>query len=71
LRAPHAVEGSQDDKRNGFLSLSQEGAEAYKKGDIPMGDKKSKKDKAKGQKQKDAKQAKTAKEKQDRHQPRV
>ncbi len=37
----------------------------------PMGDKKSKKDKAKGQRQKDAKQAKIAKQKQARQQPRT
>ncbi len=36
-----------------------------------MGDKKSKKDKAKVQKQNDAKQARTAREKHDRQQPRT
>ena len=36
-----------------------------------MGDKKSKKDKAKGQRQKDAKQVKIAKKKQDKQPPRV
>ncbi len=36
-----------------------------------MGDKKSKKDKAKGQRQKDAKQAKSAQQKLDRQHPRV
>jgi len=36
-----------------------------------MGDKKSKKDKAKGQRQHDAKQAKTAKKKNDKQHPRT
>jgi hypothetical protein len=36
-----------------------------------MGDKKSKKDKAKGNRQKDAKQVKAAKQKQDRRPPRT
>ena len=37
----------------------------------PMGDKKSKKDKAKAQRQKGVKDAKTAKRKQDKQQPRA
>jgi hypothetical protein len=40
-----------------------------RKGVIPMGDRKGKKDKAKGQRQKKAKQAKAAKRKQDKQQP--